>query len=137
MFFGILALLKRNKKVATPGGLAALIGDPETLSTVIDIEAEDGDEIIRSRARQLQELRENDETEYSKHYLGAVVCPKQFCCSGGAMHEAGRDPDISHEQTAQGKLHCLPRSKLSKTHRVIQLTTALHIGAFPISPTQR
>ena len=77
--------------------MAALVGDPETLATVIDIEAEDGDEIIRSRARQLQELRENDETEYSKHYLGAVFALSSFAV-GSAMHEAGRNAEISHEQ---------------------------------------
>lgn len=97
MFFGILSLLKRNKGLATPGGLAALLGDPEILATVIAIEAEDGDEIIRNRARQLLELRENDETEYSKHYLGAISAVRSFAV-GTPLHEAGRNQSISHEQ---------------------------------------
>ena len=96
MFFGILALLKRSRKNATPGGLAALLGDPETFSTVIDIEAEDGDELIRNRARQIQELRENDSEHYSQHYLAAMSALRTFAV-GSPIHEAGRDQTISHE----------------------------------------
>ena len=97
MFFGILALLKRNRKVATPGGLAALLGDPETFSTIVDIEAEDGDELIRNRAKQIRELRENDAEHYSQHYLAAMSSLRIFAV-GSPMHEAGRNQTISHEK---------------------------------------
>ena len=128
MFFGILALLKRNKKLATPGGLSALLGDPETLATVIDIEAEDGDEIIRSRARQLQELRENDETEYSKHYLGAMSALRTFAV-GSPIHEAGRDQTISHEELLkENYIVCLIQNQKNASR--LGVYYGLHFNSF-------
>lgn len=97
MTFGILALLRRNQKLATPGGLAAFISDPEVFATVTDIEAEEGDEIIRLKARQIRDLRESDETEYMKHYLAAVSALRNFSI-GSPLHEAGRDQEISHKE---------------------------------------
>ena len=128
LFFGILALLRRNKKVATPGGLAALLGDPETLATVIDIEAEDGDDIIRGRAQQLRELRENDETEYSKHYLGAVSAVRSFAV-GSPIHEAGRDQTLSHEQLLkENYIVCIVQNQ--KNAARLGIYYGLHFNAF-------
>ncbi len=128
MFFGILALLKRNRKVATPGGLAALLGDPETLATVIDIEAEEGVDIIRGRARQLQELRENDESEYSKHYLGAVSAVRSFAV-GSPIHEAGRNQTISHEQLLkQNYIVCIVQNQKNASR--LGIYYGLHFNAF-------
>lgn len=132
MFFGILALLKRSKRNATPGGLAALMGDPEILATVIDIEAEadedDGDDIIRNRARQLRELRENDETEYSKHYLGAMSALRSFGI-GSPIHEAGRDQTISHEDLLkENYIVCLVQNQ--KNAARLGIYYGLHFNAF-------
>lgn len=128
LFFGILALLKRNKGLATPGGLAALIGDPEVLAAVVDIEAEEGDEIIKGRAKQLQTLRENDETEYSKHYLGAVFALSTFA-PGSPMHEAGRNQTLSHEELlAQNYIVCLVQSVKNASRYATYY--GLHHGAF-------
>jgi len=132
MFFGILALLKRSKRNATPGGLAALMGDPEILATVIDIEAEaddgENDEIIRNRARQLRELRENDETEYSKHYLGAMSALRSFAI-GSPIHEAGRDAVLSHEDLLkQNYIVCLVQNQKNASR--LGIYYGLHFNAF-------
>lgn len=97
MAFGIMALLRRNRQLATPGGLAAFIGDPEVYATIVDIEAEDGDEAIRGRARQIRNLRESDPAEYMKHYLATVSALDHFDV-GSPLHEAGRDQQINHEE---------------------------------------
>ena len=97
MVFGIMALLRRSQHLATPGGLAAFIGDPDVFSTVVDIEAEEGDAAIRSKAMQIRELRESDPTEYMKHYLATVSALDHFDV-GSPLHEAGRDQEISHEE---------------------------------------
>lgn len=132
MFFGILALLKRSKRNATPGGLAALMGDPEVLATVIDIEAEadenEADAIIRNRARQLRELRENDETEYSKHYLGAMSALRSFAV-GSPIHEAGRDATLSHEDLLkENYIVCLVQNQ--KNAARLGIYYGLHFNAF-------
>lgn len=109
--FGILALLAHSPRLVTPGGLAALIGDPETWNSVIDIEAEEGDALTRSRALQLKELRDKDPEHYSQHYLAAQSALRVFQV-GGAMHEAGRDQDISHaELLKQNYVVCLVQSQ--------------------------
>ncbi|MEM7069444.1 MAG: type IV secretory system conjugative DNA transfer family protein [Pseudomonadota bacterium] len=97
MTFGIMALLRRNLKLATPGGLAALIGDPEIFATVVEIESEEGDETIRGKAKQIRDLRESDETEFTKHYLAAVSALRTFAI-GSPIHEAGRDQEISQKE---------------------------------------
>jgi len=137
MFFGILALLKRSKRNATPGGLAALMADPEILATVIDIEAEadgdgendgENDEIIRTRARQLRTLRENDETEYSKHYLGAMSALRSFAV-GSPIHDAGRDETISHEELLKGNyIVCLVQNQ--KNAARLGIYYGLHFNSF-------
>lgn len=101
MVFGIMALLRRNLKLATPGGLAALIGDPEVFATIVDIEAEEGDEDIRGKARQIRNLRESDPAEYMKHYLASVSALDHFDV-GSPLHEAGRDQEISQKELLQG-----------------------------------
>ncbi len=98
--FGLLVLLAHNADLATPGGLAALIGDPDTWNGVIDLEADEGEEITRSRAKQLKELRDNDPEHYSQHYLAALAALKIFQL-GAAMHEAGRAAEITHAQLLQ------------------------------------
>jgi len=132
MFFGILALLKRSKRNATPGGLAALMGDPDILATVIDIEAEadedEADDIIRNRARQLQELRANDETEYSKHYLGAMSALRSFAV-GSSIHESGRDSTVSHEDLLrENYIVCLVQNQ--KNAARLGIYYGLHFNAF-------
>lgn len=100
MTFGIMALLRRNLKLATPGGLAAFISDPDVFATIVDIEAEEGDEAIRGKAMQIRNLRESDPTEYMKHYLAAVSALDHFDV-GSPLHEAGRDQEISHQELLQ------------------------------------
>lgn len=94
----ILALLKRDTSLATPGGLTALLADPETWRSVIDIEAGEGDELTRNRARQIQELRDKDEEHYSQHYLAAMSALRLFMAGNNPLAEAGSDAEITHEQ---------------------------------------
>lgn len=128
MVFGMLALLKRTPKLATPGGLAAFLGDPEVLSTIIDIEAEEGDEVIRNRARQLKELREMDEEHYSQHYLAAMSALRTFA-AGSPMHEAGRNQTISHEDLLkQNYIVCLVQNQKNASR--LGIYYGLHFNSF-------
>jgi len=93
--FGLLELLNHNSALATPGGLAAFLGDPRIVSSAIDIAAEEGGPLTRSRARQLQELRDNDPDHYSQHSLAVLDALRTFQI-GSPLHEAGCNQDISH-----------------------------------------
>ncbi len=92
-----MALLEHSAALTTPGGLAALIADPETFNSVIDIEADEGEELTRNRARQLKELRDKDPEHYSQHMLAAQSALRLFM-AGSPLAEAGRDADVTHEQ---------------------------------------
>ncbi|WP_454610489.1 type IV secretory system conjugative DNA transfer family protein [Labrenzia sp. MBR-25] len=93
---GILILLRHFLDTATPGGLAALLGDPQMWNAAVDREAEDGAPLTRSRARQIKELRENDPEHYSQHYLAALSALRIFQ-EGSPLQLAGHDADITHE----------------------------------------
>jgi hypothetical protein len=93
----ILMILSRNPRLCTPGGVAAFLGDMDVWIKAIEIEAEEGDDLTRSRARQIKELRENDPEHFSMHYLGAMTALKMFQV-GAPMHNAGRDPELTHAE---------------------------------------
>lgn len=86
--FAILVLLRKRSSLLTPGGVAALIGDPEIWNAVIDTEAKEGDMLTGPKARQLQELRDQDPEHYSQHYLAVLSALRQFA-PGGPLHEVG------------------------------------------------
>lgn len=102
LVFAILALLEHSATLTTPGGLTAFISDPETFNSIIDIEAEEGEELTRNRARQLKELRDKDPEHYSQHTLAAQSALRLFM-AGSPLAEAGRDADVTHEQLLKEK----------------------------------
>ena len=120
LFLAILILLDRSPELATPGGLAALLGDPETWAILVDIEAEEGSDLSRNPARQIREMRENDPEHYSQHYLAAMSALR-FFAAGSPLHDAGRDADSSHEQLLKDNtIVCLVQS----------LTSAARLGPY-------
>lgn len=128
IFLGILILLSRHAALATPGGLTALLGDPETWNAMVDIEAAEGDDLTRNRARQIQELRDNDPEHYSQHYLAAMSALRLFA-AGSPMHEAGREQDISHEQLLkENYVVCLVQNQNSAER--LGVYYALHFNSF-------
>lgn len=93
--FAQRALLKRNPDLATPGGVWSLLSDPEVLSDALLIEAEEGDEALRSRARNLTALREDNPEHWSQH-LGAALDSLRIFEAGSMLHQAGRDARMTH-----------------------------------------
>lgn len=124
----ILILLSHNSRLCTPGGLAAFLGDPDVWNPAVDIEAEEGDELTRSRAKQVRELRDNDPEHYSQHYLAALSALRIFQV-GGPMHEAGRDADITHaELLRESYIVCLVQNQ--KNAARLGTYYGLHFNAF-------
>ena len=124
----ILILLTHNARLCTPGGIAAFLGDPDVWNPAVDIEAEEGEALTRSRAKQVKELRENDPEHYSQHYLAALSALRIFQV-GGAMHEAGRDPDITHAQLlAENYIVCLVQNQKNASR--LSTYYGLHFNAF-------
>lgn len=92
--FAILVLLKRNPDLATPGGVSALISDPDMLRGFAETEAEEGDEILQLKARALRDMIGHE--HWPQHLEEAQRALKLYS-PGTRLAEVGRNPDITHE----------------------------------------
>lgn len=94
LILAILALLERNPHLLTPSSLAKLISDPDSFEMITDMEAEDGGELIRSRAQRIKALREGDGDSYDKHYLEAVSAVEMWA-EGGPLSDETIEFDVT------------------------------------------
>lgn len=128
ILYSILATLTRDPSLATPGGVTALLSDPQMFRAAVDHDAEDGDELIRDRARQIQEMRDKDPEHYSQHILAATSALRIFM-AGSPLAEAGSDADISHEELLKGKyIVCVVQNQRSASR--LGVHSGLHFNAF-------
>ncbi|PHR55174.1 MAG: type IV secretion system protein VirD4 [Robiginitomaculum sp.] len=95
--FAELALLKRKPELATPGGVWALIANPETLKQAAAIEAEEGDEVLSALGAHVLDMAENDRENYGKH-RGAALKSLRIFSAGSPLHNVGADAEITHTQ---------------------------------------
>lgn len=93
---GLSILLEHNPRLATPGGLHTLLSDPETWTAALEIEAEEGESVLKAAARQMLDMRENNPEHYSQHMRAALTALKIF--ASGPLHTAGANPAHTHEQ---------------------------------------
>lgn len=120
LMLAIQILLGRDPRFVTPGGLAALLADPEMWGTFVDIAAEEGDALVRNPARQIKEMREMDPEHYSQHYLAALSALR-FFAAGSPLHQAGQYEDVTHEELLrENYVVCLVQS----------LTSASRLGPY-------
>ncbi|MGJ8527448.1 type IV secretory system conjugative DNA transfer family protein [Maritalea sp.] len=89
-----LLILENQADNLTLGGIAALISDPETFNMAVDAACHDGNQFTKARARQIQELRDNDPEHYSQHKL-AILSSLRLFQEGSALHEVGYASDIT------------------------------------------
>lgn len=98
-------LLDHNARLAFPGGVYALLADPQSWVSALEIEAEEGEEYLKARARQVLEMREKNPEHYSQHLGSALSHLKIF--ARGPLKEAGRDPTLTHKQLIEeGRVVC-------------------------------
>jgi hypothetical protein len=63
---GIDMLMDRHPRLATPGGLTALLSDPEVWAQALDIAAEESDERLSASAKQVLDVKENNTEHYRR-----------------------------------------------------------------------
>ncbi len=97
MDLAIRILLDHRPDMVTPGGLNALMGDPEVWTSAVNIAAEEGDPALMARARQSIDMRENDPEHYFQHIRAALTSLRMYE-PNSTLHDAGFDADITHEQ---------------------------------------
>jgi type IV secretion system protein VirD4 len=90
-------LLNHNERLATPGGLSALISDPQVWVSALEIEIEEGDITSQSMAQRLLEMREHNPEHYTQHLQAAITALKIYA-PGTALHSAGTQSELTHEE---------------------------------------
>lgn len=107
LILAVYILLHRDPELVTPCGLTALLSDPDIWNAAIDMEAEEGPAESQSRAKQIQNLRDNDPEHNNQHYL-AILSAMQMFADSAPLHEAGQDADVSiQELLKQNYIICI------------------------------
>lgn len=91
--FATHALLKRNPRLAVPGGVWALLGDPKKLRTFAQIEAAEGDGMLRVLALNVLEMMGHE--HWSQHRSAALKSLRIFSVQA-RLHEAGSGATLTH-----------------------------------------
>jgi type IV secretion system protein VirD4 len=99
--FAAKILLAHNSRLATPGGLYALLADPHVWQSALDGEAEDEESELRDDARRLLDLKASNPEHYTQHLRAALSALKIF--SFGALQEAGRNAEFTHADLIRDK----------------------------------
>ena len=97
--FATYVLMKRNPKLATPGGVWALLGNPQMLRKFAIIEAdeashEDEDENMLL-VLALNVLEMMDHEHFAQHRSAAIKALRIYA-SGTRLHDAGSDATLTH-----------------------------------------
>lgn len=92
--FGLGTLLKRSTSLTTPGALAAIIYDPDMLTSFAEIEAEEGTGLLRAQAKAVIDMRGH---EHWAQHLEAARRALRIFAPGTRLHEAGNAAEWTHE----------------------------------------
>lgn len=93
--FAMNTLLVRNPRLVTPGGVWALLSDPEMLLKLAELEAEEGDEAMKALANHVLGMTKNEE-HFSQHRAAATKALRIYAANS-ALHHAGVGELMSHE----------------------------------------
>ena len=99
--FAICSLLERDGRLATPGGVWAILSDPGLLLDIAAIEVEEGDEYLRALALHVLGMARNQE-HFPQHRAAALKAVRIYGASS-ALHRAGADATHSHEELIRDK----------------------------------
>ncbi|MCO5081761.1 MAG: type IV secretory system conjugative DNA transfer family protein [Rhizobiaceae bacterium] len=93
---GLNVLLAHAPHLVFPGGLQALLADPDSWVSALEIEAEEGEDHVKAAAKQILEMRRYNPEHYAQHLGAALMSLKPF--ASGALKNAGRTPTLTHRQ---------------------------------------
>lgn len=99
--FATCSLLVRNPRLATPGGVWSILSDPGLLSKVAMVEAEEGDEYLRSLALHVIGMMRNEE-HFPQHRAAALKALRIYAAKS-PLHRAGVGRTHSHERLIRDK----------------------------------
>ena len=124
--FATYVLMKRNPRLAIPGGVWALLGNPKMLRKFAEIEATEGDEMLKVLAMNVLEMSSHE--HFPQHRSAALKSLRIFA-SGTRLHQAGSSATLTHaDLIRQGYVIFIvgPQAYMSR----LGAYYALHILAF-------
>lgn len=98
---GLNILLSSFPNLATPGGLYALLSDPEVWLKALESAVDDNEAEYVGDARRVLEMRQYNPEHYSQHMQAALSALKIF--SFGPLRDAGRNADVTHAELIRDK----------------------------------
>lgn len=102
---GLDVLIAHAPHLVFPGGLQALLADPDSWVSALEIEVEEGQDHVKAAAKQILEMRRYNPEHYAQHLGAALMSLKPF--ASGALKNAGRTPTLTHRQLiADGWVVC-------------------------------
>ncbi len=87
-------LLKRNPEATTPGATSVIVNDPDLLRSYAEIEAEEGEPMLMSQAKNLLEMSGHE--HWPQHLKEAQRAIKLFG-PGTRLHEVGAEATLTYE----------------------------------------
>ncbi|MCF6317107.1 MAG: type IV secretory system conjugative DNA transfer family protein [Marinosulfonomonas sp.] len=100
--FAELALLKRHPKLAVPGGVWAMLANPDILLSAAKVEKEEGDEVLSALGAHIVDMAKNNKEHYGQH-RGSALKSLRIYSAGSPLHQAGVDADVTHSQLLREK----------------------------------
>ena len=86
-------LMKRNARLAIPGGVWALLGNPRMLRKFAMIEADEGDGMLKVLALNVLEMFDHE--HFAQHRSAALKALRIFA-AGTRLHQAGSSASLTH-----------------------------------------
>ena len=99
--FVICALLARNPRLATPGGIWSILADPELLRQIAEIEASEGDEYLRALALHVLGMMKNEE-HFPQHRAAAIKALRIYGATS-ALHKGNRNAWKHGDRSAEAE----------------------------------
>jgi len=90
--FATYVLMKRNSRLAIPGGVWSLIGNPKMLKKMAMIEAAEGDGMLKVLAMNVVEMMEHE--HFAQHRSAALKAMRIFA-DGTRLHQAGSETTLA------------------------------------------
>ncbi|MEL7274315.1 MAG: TraM recognition domain-containing protein [Pseudomonadota bacterium] len=135
--FAIFALLRRNPKLAIPGGVWALLSDPEMLREFARVEAEEDNGLLQVLG--VNVLAMTDQEHFAQHRSAAMRALRIFALSS-RLHGAGNEASLTHyDLINQGYVIYLvgPQEHMNRLGpyyalHIMAFNAALYQGAGPL-----
>lgn len=130
----MLMMLRRNPNLATPGGIAAILSDPQMFLSFAQIEMEEGDPASKSLASSILSLKGH---EHFYMHLSEAKRSLSLFRPGGRLVDAGKEATKTHEELIRegyviflvGPQAGIDRLGVLYALNILAFTNALYKGA--------